>query len=113
MGWDCSLTVVGTITSASGGRFVRQDSVFRNWVTTDGTPGPRRKVALRQEQRDNPNLRGKPVAVAIPRAGVVAAAIRRKSANGDNISAAVARTDGYISRRAIPSGSTVPSGSDG
>jgi putative glutathione S-transferase len=26
-------------TSASGGRFVRQDSVFRNWVTTDGTPG--------------------------------------------------------------------------
>src|ERR1700680_192440 len=27
-------------TSASGGRFVRQDSVFRNWVTTDGTPGP-------------------------------------------------------------------------
>src|SRR5450432_702493 len=27
-------------TSASGGRFVRPDSVFRNWVTTDGTPGP-------------------------------------------------------------------------
>jgi putative glutathione S-transferase len=27
-------------TSASGGRFVRRDSVFRNWVTTDGTPGP-------------------------------------------------------------------------
>src|SRR6202022_4752332 len=27
-------------TLASGGRFVRQDSVFRNWVTTDGTPGP-------------------------------------------------------------------------
>src|ERR1700688_3160769 len=27
-------------TSASGGRFVRQDSVFHNWVTTDGTPGP-------------------------------------------------------------------------
>ena len=27
-------------TSASGGRFVRPDSVFRNWVTHDGTPGP-------------------------------------------------------------------------
>jgi putative glutathione S-transferase len=27
-------------TSASGGRFVRRDSVFRNWVTADGTPGP-------------------------------------------------------------------------
>jgi putative glutathione S-transferase len=26
--------------SASGGRFVRRDSVFRNWVTADGTPGP-------------------------------------------------------------------------
>src|SRR6202451_4545026 len=27
-------------TSASGGRFVRRDSVFRNWVTTDGARGP-------------------------------------------------------------------------
>jgi glutathionyl-hydroquinone reductase len=27
-------------TSANGGRFVRSDSVFRNWVTTDGTTGP-------------------------------------------------------------------------
>ena len=27
-------------TAASGGRFARPDSVFRNWVTTDGTPGP-------------------------------------------------------------------------
>ncbi|MGO4740757.1 glutathione S-transferase family protein [Bosea sp. 2KB_26] len=27
-------------TSASGGRFVRQDSAFRNWVTADGGPGP-------------------------------------------------------------------------
>jgi putative glutathione S-transferase len=27
-------------TSATGGRFVRQDSAFRNWVTADGRPGP-------------------------------------------------------------------------
>ena len=27
-------------TSASGGRFVRSDSQFRNWVTPDGAPGP-------------------------------------------------------------------------
>ena len=27
-------------TSASGGRFIRKDSIFRNWVTPDGTPGP-------------------------------------------------------------------------
>ncbi|MEM1277521.1 MAG: glutathione S-transferase family protein [Pseudomonadota bacterium] len=27
-------------TASSGGRFVRQDAGFRNWVTADGTPGP-------------------------------------------------------------------------
>ena len=27
-------------TKASGGRFKRQDSRFRNWVTPDGSPGP-------------------------------------------------------------------------
>jgi putative glutathione S-transferase len=27
-------------TKKSGGRFVRQDSRFRNWVTADGAPGP-------------------------------------------------------------------------
>jgi putative glutathione S-transferase len=27
-------------TKASGGRFVRSDSTFRNWVTPDGGPGP-------------------------------------------------------------------------
>lgn len=27
-------------TSASGGRFVRPDAQFRNWVTEDGSPGP-------------------------------------------------------------------------
>jgi putative glutathione S-transferase len=26
--------------TGSGGRFVRNDTVFRNWVTPDGTPGP-------------------------------------------------------------------------
>jgi putative glutathione S-transferase len=27
-------------TAASGGRFLRKDSQFRNWVTADGAPGP-------------------------------------------------------------------------
>ncbi|MDE1549680.1 glutathione S-transferase family protein [Jeotgalibaca caeni] len=27
-------------TKASGGRFVRSDSQFRNWITADGNPGP-------------------------------------------------------------------------
>jgi putative glutathione S-transferase len=27
-------------TSAAGGRFLRQESGFRNWITPDGTPGP-------------------------------------------------------------------------
>lgn len=27
-------------TKASGGRFVRKDAAFRNWVTADGSPGP-------------------------------------------------------------------------
>jgi len=27
-------------TAASGGRFIRSESQFRNWITTDGSPGP-------------------------------------------------------------------------
>ena len=27
-------------TKSTGGRFVRQGSAFRNWVTPDGSPGP-------------------------------------------------------------------------
>lgn len=27
-------------TSATGGRFIRSDSQFRNWITADGSPGP-------------------------------------------------------------------------
>ena len=27
-------------TKESGGRFIRQESAFRNWVTADGSPGP-------------------------------------------------------------------------
>jgi putative glutathione S-transferase len=30
----------GYDTARTGGRFVREDSVFRNWVTADGSPGP-------------------------------------------------------------------------
>ena len=29
-------------TGKTGGRFVRQTSAFRNWVSPDGAPGPRR-----------------------------------------------------------------------
>ena len=27
-------------TPSSGGRFLRKDSAYRNWVTVDGAPGP-------------------------------------------------------------------------
>lgn len=27
-------------TDANGGRFVRSESQFRNWITPDGSPGP-------------------------------------------------------------------------
>jgi glutathionyl-hydroquinone reductase len=37
---DGRWTQQGYDTSASGGRFQRQESAFRNWITPDGTPGP-------------------------------------------------------------------------
>jgi glutathionyl-hydroquinone reductase len=36
-------------TTASGGRFVRTDSQFRNWVTADGSPGPSGEGGFRAE----------------------------------------------------------------
>ncbi len=36
-------------TKASGGRFVRSDSQFRNWVTKDGSPGPSGEGGFRAE----------------------------------------------------------------
>lgn len=36
-------------TAKSGGRFVRQDSAFRNWVTPDGAPGPSGKGGFAAE----------------------------------------------------------------
>ena len=27
-------------TKSTGGRFVREDAAFRNWITVDGSPGP-------------------------------------------------------------------------
>ncbi len=36
-------------TEASGGRFVRTDSQFRNWVTADGSPGPSGEGGFRAE----------------------------------------------------------------
>jgi len=37
-------------TSASGGRFVRQESAFRNWITPDGAPGPTGKGGFAGER---------------------------------------------------------------
>ncbi len=37
-------------TSASGGRFVRQDSAFRNWITPDGAAGPTGKSGFKGER---------------------------------------------------------------
>ena len=36
-------------TDKTGGRFVRQPSAFRNWVTSDGRPGPTGKGGFRAE----------------------------------------------------------------
>jgi putative glutathione S-transferase len=36
-------------TSSTGGRFVRKDSVFRHWVTADGSPGPSGAGGFRAE----------------------------------------------------------------
>jgi glutathionyl-hydroquinone reductase len=36
-------------TKSSGGRFVRQDSAFRNWITPDGRPGPSGEGGFRAE----------------------------------------------------------------
>jgi len=36
-------------TASSGGRFIRQHSTFRNWVTPDGSPGPSGKGGFRAE----------------------------------------------------------------
>ena len=36
-------------TESTGGRFVRQDSQFRNWVTADGGPGPAPESGFRAE----------------------------------------------------------------
>jgi putative glutathione S-transferase len=36
-------------TTASGGRFLRQASAFRNWITPDGTPGPTGEGGFRAE----------------------------------------------------------------
>lgn len=36
-------------TKSSGGKFVRQDAAFRNWVTADGAPGPSGQGGFRAE----------------------------------------------------------------
>jgi putative glutathione S-transferase len=36
-------------TGSTGGRFVRKDSAFRNWVTADGRPGPSGEDGFRAE----------------------------------------------------------------
>lgn len=38
-------------TAKSGGRFQRQDSAFRNWVTPDGAPGPSGEGGFKAEAR--------------------------------------------------------------
>jgi putative glutathione S-transferase len=36
-------------TKSTGGRFVRKDSAFRNWITPDGSPGPSGKGGFKAE----------------------------------------------------------------
>ena len=35
-------------TKSTGGRFVRNDAVFRNWITAGGSAGPSGEAGLRQ-----------------------------------------------------------------
>lgn len=37
-------------TKSTGGRFVRKDSQFRNWITTDGSPGPTGEGGFKAEK---------------------------------------------------------------
>ena len=37
-------------TKSTGGRFMRQDSAFRNWVTPDGSPGPTGQGGFKAER---------------------------------------------------------------
>ncbi|MBN3857544.1 glutathione S-transferase family protein [Paraburkholderia sp. Ac-20340] len=36
-------------TKSTGGRFVRKDAAFRNWITPDGAPGPRGRGGFKAE----------------------------------------------------------------
>ncbi|MEM6503454.1 MAG: glutathione S-transferase family protein [Cyanobacteria bacterium P01_C01_bin.89] len=36
-------------TKSTGGKFKRQDAIFRNWVTADGSPGPSGKAGFKAE----------------------------------------------------------------
>jgi glutathionyl-hydroquinone reductase len=39
-------------TASSGGRFIRSQSQFRNWITTDASPGPSGQGGSRQSRAD-------------------------------------------------------------
>ncbi len=41
----------GASVSKSGGRFVRADTQFRNWITPDGAPGPTGRGGFKAEPR--------------------------------------------------------------
>ena len=51
--WDCSSTASGATNGmtrkATGGRFERDASKFRNWVTPDGAPGPSGRGGFKAE----------------------------------------------------------------
>lgn len=49
-------------TKNSGGRFIRQESQFRNWITPDGSAGPSGEAGFRAE----PNRYHLYVALACP-----------------------------------------------
>lgn len=50
-GYEFALSLPATValTIQGGGRFVRQDSAFRHWVTKDGSPGPTERGEFRAE----------------------------------------------------------------
>ena len=54
-------------TTNTGGRFVRKDSAYRNWVTADGASGPSGTGGIRSRRRPLSSLRLAGLPMGAPR----------------------------------------------
>ena len=51
----------GADTNSTGGRFVRKDAAFRNWITADGRPAPPARAASRPSPGATTSMSRSPV----------------------------------------------------